>query len=123
MIVRVIAVDKDSKDNGRVSYSISSNSNEEMYFSIDDVSGVVNLIKPMPHEAELEIVAKDHGVPSHETHIKLNFASAKEQIRESFHLLVPRPTVKISENMPTGSEVARVAESNAFHQGKLIIQF
>lgn len=79
---------------------------------------MISLVRAMPHEAELEVVARDHGKPPRETVLKLIFASGKEQISESFHLLIPRPTVKISENLPVDAEVARVAEANAFNQGK-----
>ncbi|KAG8176879.1 hypothetical protein JTE90_007488 [Oedothorax gibbosus] len=65
-VLHVIALDKDSRDNGRVTYIISQG-NEKGYFSLDYDSGLLSVAKPLDreevHHYELNITASDHGRP------------------------------------------------------------
>lgn len=46
IVTHVVAVDSDSGDNGRVTYTILSG-NEDEYFSIDTATGYIELVKPL----------------------------------------------------------------------------
>lgn len=65
-VVQVVAVDVDSKDNGKVSYTIS-NGNTQEHFDIDPVSGFISVASNLDREKSdsyiLEVTAKDNGVP------------------------------------------------------------
>ncbi|KFM63480.1 Protocadherin Fat 2, partial [Stegodyphus mimosarum] len=65
-VLHVIAIDKDSRDNGRVTYVISQG-NERGHFSLDYDSGLLSVAKPLDreeiHHYELNITASDHGRP------------------------------------------------------------
>ncbi|KAK2720851.1 hypothetical protein QYM36_004658, partial [Artemia franciscana] len=66
-IIHVIAIDRDSRDNGRVSYSLL-NGNDGNFFVIDSNTGMLSLTRPLDRNAKaiykLNISATDHGKPA-----------------------------------------------------------
>ncbi|XP_029159355.1 protein dachsous [Nylanderia fulva] len=109
-LVRVVAVDKDSGDNGRVSYVITSG-NEETHFNVGYESGIVNLAKPVTRPTDLEITANDHGSPPRKAVLKLSLIPVTTQISGPPRLLLFNPIARISENLHIGAPVLNVAES------------
>lgn len=116
-LVRVVAVDKDSGDNGRISYVITSG-NEESRFTVGYESGIVSLAKFLTKPANLEITANDHGSPPRKAVLKLSFNPVAAQISGPPRLLLSNPIAKISENLHVGSHVVNVAEPFIADQGK-----
>lgn len=106
--MRVVAVDKDAGDNGRVSYVITAG-NEEGRFSVGYDSGVVTLVKPIVRDAEIEITANDHGTPARRATLNLTLIMASGQTSGSPRLLVPSPIARVSEDLAVGSTVLDVA--------------
>ncbi|PRD31895.1 UNVERIFIED_CONTAM: ds [Trichonephila clavipes] len=70
-VLHVIALDKDSRDNGRVTYVISQG-NERGHFSLDYDTGLLSVAKMLDreevHHYELNITASDHGRPPKSTY-------------------------------------------------------
>ncbi|CAL4103549.1 unnamed protein product [Meganyctiphanes norvegica] len=66
-VLHVIATDEDSRDNGRVTYIISSG-NKEGHFALDYDTGLLTIVKELDREHALEyhlnVTASDHGQPS-----------------------------------------------------------
>lgn len=109
VLTRVIAIDGDSADNGRVSYVISAG-NENGKFSLGYDTGVLTLAKPLTTNKfySLNITASDHGSPTRKTNMIL-----KLMVRGSTdnppRFLNSAYEVKISEDAPVGSFVVKVA--------------
>jgi protocadherin-16/23 len=134
LVTHVLAIDKDSGDNGRVSYSIISG-NEDERFSINFDNGFIELAKPLIYlngksdsttsgnghhhqqnsvsdlisgKYNLFIRAKDHGSPmSKEAKLNLQIViqgSTNNPPRFIENLYF----ANISENIPPGSFVIRV---------------
>lgn len=65
-IIQVSAVDLDSGDNGRVSYSIE-NGNRQNHFTVDSDNGYISVADQLDRETissyVLEVLAKDNGLP------------------------------------------------------------
>lgn len=122
MVTHIVAVDRDSGENGRISYDIVSG-NGEGRFRIKQQSGIIELAKTLPPASEqldktgrftLTIRASDHGAPT------------TQQTTLSLHLLVQGShsnppkflqavyQATILENVPSGSFVLQVA-AKAFH--------
>ncbi|KAL3315388.1 putative calcium-dependent cell-adhesion protein [Cichlidogyrus casuarinus] len=63
-IIRFVAHDRDTNDNGQVSYRLAQRSD---HISIDSITGDVRLLRPLKaHETQLirtTVVASDHGSP------------------------------------------------------------
>lgn len=141
LVTHVVAVDRDSGDNGRVSYSIVSG-NEDDSFTIDGDSGHIELAKPLigndTNELHhyysngvintgkylLVISATDHGQPMpQEKRISMQIviqgsASNPPRFTETVY------HVNISENIPIGNFVVRVhAKSFQADGGKFIINY
>ncbi|TGZ56567.1 Uncharacterized protein DBV15_06350 [Temnothorax longispinosus] len=117
-LVRVVAVDKDSGDNGRISYVITSG-NEESRFTVGYESGIVSLVKPITKPANLEITANDHGSPPRKAVLKLSLNPVAAQPSGPLRLLLSNPIVKISENLHVGSHVVNVAGPAIADQGNV----
>ncbi|KAL0101976.1 hypothetical protein PUN28_018495 [Cardiocondyla obscurior] len=117
-LVRVIAVDNDSGDNGRISYVITSG-NEESQFTVGYESGIVGLAKPITKPANLEITANDHGSPPRKAVLKLSLNPITAQASGPPRLLLPHPIAKISENLHVGSHVMNVAGPAIADQGNV----
>ncbi|EFN78559.1 Protein dachsous [Harpegnathos saltator] len=117
-LVRVVAVDKDSGDNGQVSYVISSG-NEEGRFSVGYESGIVSLEKPIARPMDLEITASDHGSPPRKTVLKLSLTPSTTRVSGPPRLLLPNPVIRISENLKVGAVVLNVAGPAVADQGNV----
>lgn len=115
-LVRVVAVDKDSGDNGRVSYVITSG-NEKACFTVGYESGIVSLAKSVTTTTNLEITANDHGSPPRKAVLKLRLIPVTTQTNGPPRLLLPNPIARISENSHIGAPVLNVAGPIA-DQGK-----
>lgn len=115
--MRVVAVDKDAGDNGRVSYVITSG-NDEARFSVGYESGIVSLTRPMIRPTELEITANDHGSPPRKATLKLTLTLAAGQTRGPPRLLLSNPVARISEDLRTGASVMDVAGPAIVDQGR-----
>lgn len=116
-LVRVVAVDKDAGDNGRVSYVITS-ANEEARFSVGYESGIVSLERPMARSTELEITANDHGSPPRKSTLRLILALASGQSNGPPRLLLANPVARISEDLQVGAPVLNVAGPIIADQGE-----
>lgn len=119
-MVRVVAVDKDAGDNGRVSYVITS-ANEEARFSVGYESGIVSLERPMARTTELEITANDHGSPPRKSTLRLILALASGQSNGPPRLLLANPVARISEDLQVGAPVLNVAGPIIADQGERYI--
>lgn len=116
-LVRVVAVDKDAGDNGRVSYVITS-ANEEARFSVGYESGIVSLERPMARSTELEITANDHGSPPRKSTLRLTLSLASGQTNGPPRLLLANPVARISEDLQVGAPVLNVAGPIIADQGE-----
>lgn len=125
VITHVVAVDKDSGDNGRITYAIVSG-NEDEIFQINSETGHVELVKPLigndtnelhqyysngainTGKYSLVVSATDHGLPTpQETRVTMQIivqgsTSNPPRFTESVY------HVNISENIPIGNFVIRV---------------
>ncbi|XP_015176207.1 PREDICTED: protein dachsous [Polistes dominula] len=117
-LVRVVAIDKDAGDNGRISYVITSG-NDEGRFSVGYESGIVSLARPMIRPTELEITANDHGSPPRKATLKLTLTLAAGQTRGPPRLLLSNPVARISEDLRTGASVMDVAGPAIVDQGNI----
>nr|XP_012147456.1 PREDICTED: protein dachsous isoform X1 [Megachile rotundata]XP_012147457.1 PREDICTED: protein dachsous isoform X2 [Megachile rotundata] len=117
-LVRVVAVDKDAGDNGRVSYVITS-ANEESRFSVGYESGIVSLERPMVRSTELEITANDHGTPPRKSTLKLTLTLASGQTNGPPRLLLANPVARVSEDLQVGAPVLNVAGPIIADQGNV----
>lgn len=120
-IVRVIAVDRDADNNGRVSYVITSG-NEDSSFSVGYESGLVTLIRPLLKDTVLQITANDHGSPPHRATLNLTISMAAGQIHGPPRLLQHNPIVRVSEHLPVGATVHNVAGPALGDHGKYLLQ-
>lgn len=141
LVTHVVAIDKDSDDNGRVSYNIISG-NDDKLFKIDFDNGFIELAKPLNgisgsstsshnqnggvsdlinNKYNLVISASDHGSPvPKETRINLQII-IQSTTNNPPRFLEPVYHVNITENIPSGSFVVRVgAKSYNNDHGKLI---
>ncbi|KAI8034953.1 hypothetical protein M5D96_012300 [Drosophila gunungcola] len=124
-VAHIVAVDKDSGDNGRLTYEITGG-NGEGRFRINPQTGVIELVKSLPPAAEdvekngrfsLVISAKDHGQPES----KRSFLNLQLVVQGShnnpprFLQAVYRAT--ILENVPSGSFVLQVT-AKSLHGGE-----
>lgn len=116
-MVRVVAVDKDSGDNGRVSYVITSG-NEEARFTVGYESGIVSLAKPIIKPADLEITVNDHGLPPRKAVLKLHLTPVTTQTSGPPLLLLANPIAKVSEDLQIGAAILNVAEPAIANQGE-----
>ncbi|XP_055613525.1 protein dachsous [Uranotaenia lowii] len=121
VVSHVVAIDRDSGDNGRVVYKIVSGNDDER-FAIDPNTGFIRLVKAFTSNFiadnsknsvtgryNLVISASDQGVPrSKEARITIqiviqNTTNNPPRFLESIY------RVNITENVPTGSFVVRVS--------------
>lgn len=115
--MRVVAVDKDSGDNGRVSYVITAG-NEEARFTVGYESGIVSLAKPMARPTDLEITANDHGTPPRKATLKLSLTPSTVQTSGPPRLLLSNPIARISEDLQVGATVLNVVGPAIADQGE-----
>ncbi|CAG9785812.1 unnamed protein product [Diatraea saccharalis] len=125
-LYQALAVDADSRDNGRISYYISGG-DEHAYFSMEYDIGKLTLSKKYssdisrvrPGQYKLNLTASDHGVPFRQSHMTLLLT-----LQESSNI-PPRFTdsfyrANISEDIRPGSFVTRLtAKSSRGNIGNL----
>lgn len=140
VVMRVVAVDADSGDNGRVTYTIEAG-NEEEHFRLDRQTGVVDVLKPLLRSSStmearrdrqyagsvlssgrftLTILARDLGTPvAKKTQTTVQFVVQGTNnhpprfLQSVYH-------ANVSENLASGAFVARVsAQSFKGEAGKL----
>jgi len=116
-VVKVVAIDKDFGDNGRISYVITSD-NKETRLIMGYESGIVTLVKPITEPMNVEITANDHGTPFRKATLNLSLNPVAAQASGPPRLLLSNPIVKISENLHVGSHVMNVAGPAITDQGK-----
>lgn len=122
LLLRILAIDKDAGENGRVSYAIISG-NEDGCIAVNRESGELTLMKHLQKAiSEIEITASDHGFPQRSNTIRLTFSvTSSESNNLLSRLLLSNPMLQISENLQVGSELINVAAPNSIDQGKIII--
>lgn len=112
-------MDKDTDNNGRVSYVITS-SNEDSRFSVGYDTGVVTLIRPIVRDTILQITANDHGSPPRRAVMNLTLTIAIGQTSGPPRLLLPHPVAKISEDFPIGGTIINIVGPVLTDQGKFL---
>lgn len=113
VIAKVIAVDKDSNENGRVSYVIT-NGNEDGRFTLGYETGYLMLSKSFVENGNfhkgsyvLNISASDHGSPAKKSVLSLQIlVGASKETPPKF--VKPTYTVSISEDVPVGSVITKL---------------
>uniref|UniRef100_A0A182J8X2 Cadherin domain-containing protein n=1 Tax=Anopheles atroparvus TaxID=41427 RepID=A0A182J8X2_ANOAO len=121
-VSHVVAIDRDSGENGRITYTIVAG-NEDERFSIDSNSGIIRLAKPFSSnfivdsgkrntgsgKYQLVISAADHGSPNRrESKMTLQIV-IQNTTNNPPRFLEPVYHVNITENVPIGSFVVRVS--------------
>lgn len=109
-ITHLVAVDLDSGDNGRVTYTLSGGNNAGM-FAIGYDTGTLTLVKPLPTSQKsfiLNITANDHGTPTRVAHLELKL-SVQGNWNSPPKFLESQYTASIAEDISVGMEVTRVA--------------
>ncbi len=113
-LLYVIAIDRDSRDNGRVSYTVASG-NEDGAFTLDAVSGILAVTRPLDRESQnhyaLNVTASDHGIPPKSSwqviHIQV------EDINDNPpHFMHSLYEVSVQENAPAGTFVIKVSATD-----------
>ena len=108
---RIVALDQDQGENGRLHYSILNGNDEEVFY-INPLNGDLSLLKPAVKEYYLRIRVKDYGSPSQlyadqELHVMttLNDYGQVKFLQSPF-------TVKVQENSPAGTTVSALKTLN-----------
>jgi len=113
-LLHVIAIDRDSRDNGRVSYAVASG-NEDAAFSLDPTSGILAVTRPLDRESQnryqLNVTASDHGKPPKSSwqliHIQV------EDINDNPpHFLRSIYETSVAENAGVGTFVIKVSATD-----------
>ncbi|VDK55124.1 unnamed protein product [Cylicostephanus goldi] len=81
VIAKLVALDRDSGDNGKISYSVVES--YEM-FHLDSNDGTLTLTSPLPSDAEylLTVTASDHGLPSLSTSIPVRVKASLDEAQQ-----------------------------------------
>ncbi|XP_076332831.1 LOW QUALITY PROTEIN: protein dachsous-like [Tachypleus tridentatus] len=122
-ILHIVATDADSRDNGRVTYVISSG-NENGNFAVDYETGLLSIAKSLDREHrhfyELNITAFDHGKPARSTSQVINIHvedinDNPPQFRQHIY------KARVSEGSPIGTSVIKVEafDKDLGHNGNL----
>lgn len=109
-VTHLIAVDLDSGDNGRVTYTISGGNNAGL-FSLGYDTGTLTLVKPLPTSQKsfvLNITANDHGTPTRLANMELKL-SVQGNWNSPPKFLDSQYTASVQEDASVGTEVTRVA--------------
>ncbi|KAF0309990.1 Protein dachsous [Amphibalanus amphitrite] len=110
-VLHVIAIDGDSRDNGRVTYTLTDGDGEDV-FSLDEETGLLSLARPLTGRPErhyrLNVTATDHGQPPQRatTAVRVDVQHVSRHVS-----LFSRPlfSANVSERAAVGTLVARVA--------------
>lgn len=123
-IIHLVAIDKDSGDNGRVTYVITSG-NEGSYFALGYETGFLTLAKSLtPADSArtfvLNVTASDHGNPTRQASTELR-VSVQGSVDNPPKFLNTAYQASITEDTTVGSSVTKVlAKSGLLEQGKII---
>lgn len=123
-IIHLVAIDKDSGDNGRVTYVIT-NGNEGSYFALGYETGFLTLAKSLtPADSArtfvLNVTASDHGNPTRQASTELRL-SIQGSVDNPPKFLNAAYQASIAEDATVGSSVIKVlAKSGLLEQGKII---
>lgn len=113
-VLHIIAIDRDSEANGRVSYSIFAG-NEDNTFVLNSSSGVLSVSKALDRELRsyyaLNVTAKDHGHPVRSSwqivHVQV------EDINDNPpQFLQAHYEASVIENAPAGTFVVKVSATD-----------
>lgn len=113
-LLHVIAIDRDSGENGRVSYTIVSG-NEDGAFSLDSNTGILAVTRPLDRESQnqyaLNVTASDHGRPPKSSWQVINIQV--EDINDNPpHFLHTLYEAAVLENSPAGTFVVKVSATD-----------
>ena len=111
-VERVLAVDQDSGDNGRVTYAIAAG-NEAGYFTLHHETGELSVARPISFSASflLNITAADDGSPSRlYANAWLNVTTQPVQ-ENRLRFTKSKFSVNVSENFSVGGIVFSVSSS------------
>ncbi|VDO35108.1 unnamed protein product [Haemonchus placei] len=99
VLAKLIAFDRDSGENGRVSYSLA-----ESYevFQLDSNDGTLTLLQPLTKQAEflLSITASDHGSPVLSSTIPVRITVTKEEAQQRPQFPHSNYDFVVSESLP-----------------------
>ncbi|KAF5284599.1 hypothetical protein FQR65_LT02425 [Abscondita terminalis] len=123
VVTRIVAVDKDNGDNGRVTYVIAGG-NEDNKFALGYDTGVLTLAKPLiftdtAKTFTLNVTASDHGTPTKQANsvLKLTLQGSSSTPPRFLH---SEYKAKISEKVSPGSYVTKLsAKSGSLEGGNL----
>ncbi|KAF5281948.1 hypothetical protein FQA39_LY00472 [Lamprigera yunnana] len=120
VVTRIVAVDKDNGDNGRVTYIIAGG-NEDNKFALGYDTGVLTLAKPLiftdtSRTFTLNITASDHGTPTKQTNFVLKLTIQGSSTNPP-RFLYPEYQGKISEKAALGSYITKVSAKSGLLQG------
>lgn len=120
VVTRVIAVDDDDGDNGRVTYVIISG-NEDNKFSLSYDTGVITLAKPLTFADfsktfTLNITASDHGTPTKQAHFALKL-SVQRSSNNPPRFLYPEYQANVSEDAALGTYITKVSAKSGLLKG------
>ncbi|KAL7304924.1 hypothetical protein TKK_0002722 [Trichogramma kaykai] len=105
-IQRIIAVDDDSGENGRVTYHLKR---EQNYVSLNETTGSLSLLRSLPDSGlEIDVVASDQGSPtSRSTSMRLRLISnGQAQKISSSQIFYSQPSARVSESTRVGTRIA-----------------
>ncbi|KAK6020641.1 cadherin domain protein, partial [Ostertagia ostertagi] len=99
VLAKLIAFDRDSGENGRVSYSLA-----ESYgvFRLDSNDGSLTLVQPLTNQQEylLTVTASDHGTPVLSSTIPVRITVTKEETQQRPQFPYPTYDFVVSESLP-----------------------
>ncbi len=111
IFTRIVALDKDQGDNGRLSYQILSGNDDEA-FSIDAETGDLSLNKPVIRDYYLRIRVSDHGSPTRLfADQELQVLAMADNLGRPKFLQSPME-LSIDENSPAGTTVSALKTLN-----------
>lgn len=136
IVTRVIATDKDSNNNSRITYGIISG-NEEGQFGMNSMTGSIKLLKPLLANASNDVISSSNGIgrkhnlvisaTDNGTPIPLSTQINAQIIVQGMTTNPPKFTepiyyANISENVPFGTFVARVS-AKSYHSDSGMLFF
>ncbi|XP_056635801.1 protein dachsous [Diorhabda sublineata] len=114
-ITHIVAIDKDSGDNGKVSYVIT-NGNEEGIFSLGYDTGCLTLAKPLSGDRKnfvLNITANDRGSPTRKATVELKLM-VRGSVDSVPKFLEAQYMIEVSEDVAVGSVVTKMSAKSGF---------
>lgn len=126
-LAHIVAADRDTGDNGRVTYVISGG-NDKGEFALEYETGYLTLMKPLQtldHSKSytLNITASDHGNPVKYSIMELRLSLLGMVDNPPMFLNTPYQAF-IAEDAPVGSFVIKIsAKSGHIKQGKSYLRF